>query len=196
MVYLNRITTRSGDDGTTALGDGTRVLKTHLRIVAIGSLDELNAAIGFALASGSPPGDVARELRQVQNDLFDAGAELCVPAETADAARTSRRCGITSDAVSRLEERIAEITAQLAPLNSFVLPGGTPLASGLHVARTVCRRAERDVLSLADREAVSDPLRRYLNRLSDLLFVYARLANDAGRSDVLWRPGGTPASAE
>jgi len=191
MVHLDRITTRSGDDGVTSLGDGTRVPKTHPRIAAIGSLDELNAAIGLALASDAPPTEIVRQLGHVQNDLFDAGAELCVPATSKQAADNPARCGLNADAVTRLEERIAAATAGLAPLNSFVLPGGTPLAAALHVARTVCRRAERDVLMLAEREPVSEPLRRYLNRLSDLLFVYARLANDGGSSDVLWEPGGT-----
>src|SRR5690606_25807124 len=135
--------------------------------------------------------DVFRKLRQVQNDLFDAGAELCVPAEPDADPGARGRCRITSTAVTRLEDGVAAATAQLAPLDSYVLPGGTPLAAALHVARTVCRRAERDVLTLAEREPVSEPLRRYLNRLSDLLFVHARVANDDGRSDVLWQPGGT-----
>jgi cob(I)alamin adenosyltransferase len=196
MVHLNRITTRTGDDGTTALGNGMRVPKTHPRIVAVGSLDELNAAIGLALASGSPPADIVRELRSVQNDLFDAGAELCVPIEPGEDAGSKGSCGITSTAVARLEECIAAGTEQLLPLNSFVLPGGTPLAAALHVARTVCRRAERDLLALSQREPVGDALRRYLNRLSDLLFVYARLANDGGRGDVLWQPGGSRPSTD
>jgi cob(I)alamin adenosyltransferase len=190
MVRLNRITTRSGDDGSTALGDGTRVPKTSLRVAALGAIDELNASIGVALVTGSPPESITRVLREVQNDLFDAGAQLCFPAASGESAATADRCGIGADAVTRLEERIADATAQLAPLESFVLPGGTPLAAALHVARTVCRRAERGVLELAEIEPVGDPLRRYLNRLSDLLFVYARLANDSGRGDVLWLPGG------
>jgi cob(I)alamin adenosyltransferase len=194
MVHLDRITTRSGDNGFTSLGDGTRVPKTHPRIAAIGSLDELNAAIGLALASDAPPTNIVRQLRRVQNDLFDAGAELCVPAKSKQTADNAARCALTSDAVTRLEECIAAATAQLAPLDSFVLPGGTKLAAALHMARTVCRRAERDVLTLAELELVGDTLRRYLNRLSDLLFVYARLANESGRNDVLWKPGGAAAS--
>jgi cob(I)alamin adenosyltransferase len=196
MVRLNRITTRSGDDGSTALGDGTRVAKTHPRVAALGALDELNAAIGVVLATATPPERITRVLRSVQNDLFDAGAEMCFPAAPGEAADTAGRCGIGSDAVARLEELIADATTQLAPLESFVLPGGTPLAAALHMARTVCRRAERSVLELAEIEPVGAPLRRFLNRLSDLLFVYARLANDGGRGDVLWQPGGTvPPSA-
>lgn len=195
MVHLNRITTRSGDDGWTALGDGTRVPKPHPRVAALGALDELNAAVGFALSIGSwhgvalsAQGDAV--LRRIQNDLFDAGAEVCIPSRCGQPSRPPSRSGIGADDVARLEKLIADATELLAPLDSFVLPGGTPLASALHLARTVCRRAERDMLSLAELEPVGEPLRRYLNRLSDLLFVYARLANDGGRGDVLWQPCG------
>lgn len=192
MVHLNRITTRSGDDGTTGLGDGSRVPKTHLRIIAMGSVDELNATLGVALAAVRDDASmIVESLRQVQNDLFDVGAELCFPpAENNDAPSS----GIPKSYVERLDGLIDEATGQIPPLESFILPGGTSLAAALHLSRTVCRRAERDVLALSASEPVSGPLRTYLNRLSDLLFVYARLANDAGRRDVLWQPraGDTP----
>lgn len=188
MVQLNRITTKTGDDGTTGLGNGSRVSKTHPRIVAMGSVDELNAALGMVLAAQTVPVSLVTPLRQVQNDLFDAGAELCLPSNV-DTAQVER-LGITAVSVERLEQWTEEANQELQPLNSFILPGGTPLAATLHLARTVCRRAERDVLVLAESEPVGQPVRQYLNRLSDLLFVWARMANNGGSDDILWRPGG------
>jgi cob(I)alamin adenosyltransferase len=198
MVHLSRITTRGGDDGTTGLGDGSRVAKTHLRIEAMGAVDELNAAIGLALAESESPEVVDRMLRQVQNDLFDLGADLCTPgSDERTAADSTPDCNAPfSTYVRRLENEIERLNSDLRPLDSFVLPGGSRYAAALHLARTVCRRAERDVLRLGEVEPVSAPLRQYLNRLSDLLFVAARVANDQGRNDVLWRPGQEPGAVD
>ena len=186
MVYLNRIYTRSGDDGTTGLGDGVRVPKTHPRIVAYGGVDELNSVIGVALATGLPD-RIAERLRNVQNDLFDVGADLCVPETSQDRDRPPLRVSIGQ--TERLEHWIDEATERLKPLTSFVLPGGTSAAAHLHHARTVCRRVEIQVLHLAEFEAINPQLQMYLNRLSDLLFVLARVCNDDGTRDVLWVPG-------
>jgi cob(I)alamin adenosyltransferase len=179
MVYLSRIYTKTGDDGTTALGDGRRVPKDHPRVAAYGSVDELNAALGLALAV-QPARPHAVLLRSIQNDLFDLGADLCVP-EAAPALR------VQAAQVERLERAIDAINAGLKPLRSFVLPGGSPLAAWLHLARTVCRRAEREVVTLARQEKVNPQAAIYLNRLSDLLFVMARAAS-RGR-EPLWVPG-------
>ena len=185
-VYLDRLYTRGGDGGETGLGDGRRVRKTHPRIVALGAVDELNAAIGVALA-GEIPASIGDLLAGVQNDLFDLGADLAVPpTET-----TADRLRIAPDRAAALEVRIDAATARLEPLRSFVLPGGSPAAAALHLARTVCRRAEIDSLRLAEVEPLNPQVPIYLNRLSDLLFAAARLANDEGRADVLWRPGGS-----
>ena len=192
MVYLSRIYTRTGDDGTTGLGDGTRVPKTHLRIRAYGGVDELNAVLGVALAADLPT-EIAGWLSEVQNDLFDVGADLCVPesnaADTESAARASPPLRVSADQVARLERWIDAANARLQPLRSFILPGGTPAAAHLHHARTVCRRVEIGVLELAAAEVLNPQIAVYLNRLSDLLFVLARLSNDEGRGDVLWQPG-------
>lgn len=186
MVRLNRIYTKTGDDGTTALGDGSRLPKHHLRVGSYGSVDELSSVLGLALVNGLTGTDEARA-RQIQNDLFDLGADLCLPGEEGDGLR------VPEDYVTRLEGWIDEDNERLEPLKSFVLPGGHPAAAWLHLARTVCRRAERDVVALAEIEAGSNPMNpvvvRYLNRLSDLLFVMARVANDDGQRDVLWKPG-------
>jgi len=184
MVYLDRLYTRSGDGGETGLGDGSRVRKTHPRVVALGAVDELNAALGVVLAG--PMGDDVREaLAGVQNDLFDLGADLAVPmGDGADRLR------VATGRVADLERRIDAATARLEPLRSFILPGGSPAAAALHLARAVCRRAEIEVLRLAESEPLNPQVVIYLNRLSDLLFALARLANDGGRSDVLWKPGG------
>jgi cob(I)alamin adenosyltransferase len=192
MVVLNKIYTRTGDAGTTALGTGERVPKHALRIAAYGTVDETNAAIGMArvhLAGSSPDFDAL--LARIQNDLFDLGADLCVPETSAETARQRERLRVSDVQVERLEAEIDRMTAELEPLRSFVLPGGTPAAAALHVARTVCRRAERAVVALASEpnEHVSAPALKYINRLSDLLFVASRMANDRGRSDVLWVPG-------
>ncbi len=189
MVVLNKIYTRTGDDGTTALGSGRRVSKYNLRVEAYGTLDETNAAIGLArlhTASGAPALDAM--LARIQNDLFDLGADLCFPAETKDGRQ---RLQVTDTQVARLEEEIDTLNRELEPLRSFVLPGGSAAASFLHLARTVSRRAERLMVALASRkgETVGAPALRYINRLSDFLFVAARYANDKGQSDVTWVPG-------
>lgn len=190
MVHLSKIYTRAGDDGSTGLGDGTRLPKHHLRIAAYGTVDETSSAIGVALAGGVSD-DMNEVLRHVQNDLFDVGADLCVPGEP-DGKREKLR--IQASYTERLEGWIDEWNERLAPLNSFVLPGGEPAAAYLHLARTVCRRAERLVGELLEREdekgRVNAETLRYMNRLSDLLFVLARVANDDGKKDVLWKPGG------
>jgi cob(I)alamin adenosyltransferase len=186
MVYLSRIYTKTGDAGETGLGDGSRVPKDHPRVAAYGSVDELNSALGLlvSLAPDSPEGGL---LRQVQNDLFDVGADLCVPLADDEAAGAKLR--VHPDQAVRLEQAIDRLNANLQPLTSFVLPGGTPAAAWCHLARTVCRRAERDVVTLAKLEPVNAQVIVYLNRLSDLLFVLARVCNANGQTDVLWIPG-------
>lgn len=187
MVYLNRIYTKSGDAGLTSLGDGTRVPKTHPRIAAYGGVDELNAVLGLVITAGVSAAWQA-VLRRIQNDLFDLGADLCVPiAETLSEPPPLR---ITEQQVTQLEQWIDEVNERLSPLTSFVLPGGSTAAAHLHCARTVCRRVEIGVLHLSEQEPVNPQATIYLNRLSDLLFVLARAANDDGRNDVLWKPGG------
>lgn len=185
MVRLDRIYTKAGDDGTTALGDGVRVAKASVRVEAFGAVDELNALLGLlALAvRGGTKGLVA----SIQNDLFDLGADLCVPPR--DTAHARRALRVTSDQVVRLERAIDTLNAKLKPLGSFILPGGTVAASWCHLARTVCRRAERRVASLMEREKVNAEVLRYLNRLSDFLFVLGRALNGNGRRDALWVPG-------
>ncbi len=185
-VHLTRIYTRTGDAGTTALADGSRVSKTDPRIEAYADVDETNAALGVVLALGDPPAPVARVLTTVQNDLFDLGADLSTPVAE-DASRVTLR--ITQEYVARLESWCDEFNANLAALDSFILPGGTPAAALLHQARTVCRRAERRAWALVEREPTrTNPLSvTYLNRLSDLLFILARVSNPGG--DVRWVPG-------
>jgi cob(I)alamin adenosyltransferase len=187
MVVLNKIYTRTGDDGTTALGSGERRKKYDLRIAAYGTLDEVNATIGLARLhlAEDPALDVA--LARVQNDLFDVEADLCL----AEKGPGGVRLTVTDAQVEWLEQQIDQLNVDLAPLRSFVLPGGSPAAAHLHLARTVCRRGERLMVELADTpgEEVTPAALRYVNRLSDLLFVAGRHANDKGRSDVLWRPG-------
>ncbi len=190
MVVLNKIYTRTGDDGSTALGSGERVRKDHRRVAAYGTVDETNAAIGLArtyLGAGVPAVDA--KLARVQNDLFDLGADLCVPDRGEKLPYEPLR--ISASQVDRLEAEIDEMNGELRPLRSFVLPGGTPAAAALHVARTVCRRAERLMVELAAEpdEPVSDAALKYVNRLSDFLFVASRYVNDRGKSDVLWVPG-------
>jgi cob(I)alamin adenosyltransferase len=189
MVVLSKIYTRTGDDGTTALGSGRRVAKYDLRVEAYGTLDETNAAIGLArlhTRSGLPSLDAM--LARIQNDLFDLGADLCFPDETKDARG---RLHVTDVQVTRLENEIDILNRELEPLRSFVLPGGSPASSHLHLARTISRRAERLMVALAGRkgETVGDAALRYINRLSDFLFVAARFANDKGKSDIVWVPG-------
>ncbi len=183
MVRIDRVITRGGDGGETSLGDGTRVAKDSARIEAIGAVDEANAAIGALRLHTS--GDAAADamLARIQNDLFDIGADLCVPGEAGDRLRIT-------DALSlRLEDDVGRINAELKPLTSFILPGGTPGAAHAHVARTVARRAERAVVALGHVEAVNQAVVRYLNRLSDHLFVLGRRLNGNGAEDVLWVPG-------
>jgi cob(I)alamin adenosyltransferase len=189
MVKLNRIYTRTGDDGTTALGTGARRKKYDLRIAAYGTLDEANAAIGVArLASGT---DAALDaaLGRVQNDLFDAGADLSMPDRGKGPG--GARLTVTEVQVAWLESEIDRLNAELSPLKSFVLPGGSAASAYLHLARTICRRAERLIAELRDKadESVTPEVLKYVNRLSDFLFVAARYANDKGARDVLWKPG-------
>lgn len=186
-VVLSRIYTRTGDGGTTALGDGSRTSKTDPRIAAYADVEEANAAIGVALSVGSLPEAVAAVLRQVQNDLFDVGADLCTPV-VPDLGYEPLR--ITQEYVDRLENWCDRFNEPLAPLRSFILPGGAPGVAYLHVARTVARRAERMIWTAleAHGEAMNELTARYVNRLSDLLFIFCRVVS-AG-DDVLWKPGG------
>ena len=192
MVNLTRIYTRTGDDGTTSLGDMSRTRKTDPRLEAYADVDEANSAIGVAIALGDLPGDITALLTGIQNDLFDVGADLCTPI-VADPEHPPLR--ITEDYVSRLEAACDSYNERLEPLRSFILPGGTPGAALLHVARTQARRAERAVWHAIDEHGDSVNLlaATYLNRLSDLLFILARSAN-ADRGDVLWQPGGSASS--
>ena len=189
MVFLSRIYTRSGDSGDTGLGDGTRVPKDHPRVTAYGSVDELNSVLGLLIAS-DPQGSETALLRGIQNELFDLGADLCVP-QPAD-EQPGLRLRIRPDQPTRLEQAIDRLNTRLEPLTSFILPGGSPAAAWCHLARTVCRRAERDVVALMHQEAINPQVAIYLNRLSDLLFVLARVYNNNGQDDVLWQPGKTP----
>jgi cob(I)alamin adenosyltransferase len=183
MVRLTRIYTKGGDKGTTSLGTGTRVPKHDLRVEAYGTVDEANAAIGLARLHTS--GDADAALARIQNDLFDLGADLCAP----EGEGSKERLRITDAQVERLEQEIDAMNEQLAPLNSFVLPGGSPASAHLHMARTIARRAERDMTRLAEQQPVNPAAIRYINRLSDHLFVLARYENDKGGKDVLWKPG-------
>jgi cob(I)alamin adenosyltransferase len=188
MVQLTRIYTRGGDAGKTSLGTGRRVPKHDPRVSAYGAVDETNATIGLARLHTSGDAAVDAMLARIQNDLFDLGADLCAP-ETA--GETRERLRITAGQVARLEAEIDSINAGLAPLTSFILPGGTAASSYLHLARTVARRAEREMTALAERESLNPEALRYINRLSDHLFVMARHLNDKGARDVLWAPGAT-----
>jgi cob(I)alamin adenosyltransferase len=185
VVKLNKIYTRTGDDGTTGLVDGSRVAKDSARIEAIGAVDEANSALGFAAVALE--GDAAAALARVQNDLFDLGADLATPGtEFAPSGMVLR---IVSAQVEWIEHRIDAATARLAPLTSFVLPGGSEGAARVHLARAAVRRAERAMATLASQEPVNPAALAYVNRLSDYLFQLARLRNDAGRADVTWAPG-------
>jgi len=194
MVRLTRIYTRGGDLGETSLGDGSRVVKHHPRVEAYGTVDEANALIGLArLHLDTTPSDPAQAeikpgvmLQTIQNDLFDLGADLCTP-ETERPDYPPLR--ITASQVERLEHEIDAMNAQLAPLNSFILPGGSAASAYLHLARTVARRAERLVTALSQVEPVNSQAIKYINRLSDHLFVLARYLNDRGAGDMLWVPG-------
>lgn len=188
MVTLSRIYTKTGDQGKTRLGDMSEVEKTDPRIEAYGCVDELNAVLGLAVAAEGPT-EHRNWMLGVQNDLFDLGADLCRPEDEPSAAEAGSALRITADQVSRLETEIDRLNAPLKPLKSFVLPGGTPLAAWLHMARTVCRRAERRVWALAAVEKVNPHALQYLNRLSDLLFVLSRSVNQESNADILWKPG-------
>jgi len=193
LVHLDKIYTKSGDTGKTSLGNGERVQKTHPRVVAYGGVDELNSLLGLAEAGNVSPG-FAEKLTQIQNDLFDMGADLCVPMTFSDESQNRKpvprkALRMVSAQTERLERWIDEATEVLQPLTSFVLPGGSKIAAALHLARSVCRRVEISVLVLAEKEAINPHTITYLNRLSDLLFVLARLANNNGQNDILWEPG-------
>jgi cob(I)alamin adenosyltransferase len=189
MVKLNKIYTRTGDDGTTGLGSGERRKKYDLRVAAYGTLDETNAAIGIARLHTTSDLTLDAALSRIQNDLFDVGADLCTPGKGRgpDGARLT----VTQAQVDWLESEIDRLNDHLAPLKSFVLPGGAAAAAYLHLARTICRRAERLIAELKDRpnESVGDEVLKYVNRLSDFLFVAGRHANGKGARDVLWQPG-------
>jgi len=188
MVVLNKIYTRTGDEGSSALGTGQRRAKCDPRFEAIGTVDELNAMIGVARLHHQTLGaDLTASLARIQNDLFDLGADLATLDDNDKPGR--QRLRIAASQVDRLETEIDGLNAGLAPLTSFVLPAGTPAAAALHVCRTVARRAERTMVALAATEPVNPQALRYINRLSDLLFVAARVANDNGAGDVLWVPG-------
>lgn len=187
MVVLSKIYTRTGDTGQTALGDGSRVPKHAPRVAAYGTVDETNATIGMARLHAS--GDLDAALARVQNDLFDLGADLCTPDLEGDATARYPRLRIIAAQVDRLEAEIDALNARLTPLRSFILPGGSALAAHLHLCRTTCRRAERLATELGAQEPVNPEAIKYLNRLSDWFFVAGRIANDDGKSDVLWVPG-------
>ena len=183
MVKLNKIYTKTGDSGETGLSDGSRVTKFSLRIIAIGAVDETNSAIGIARLDSE--GDYDAMLSRIQNDLFDLGADLSMPED----GKTEDRLRIAPIQVERLEREIDAMNEKLAPLKSFVLPGGTALAAHLHLARAIARRAERAMVELASQETINPAAIHYANRLSDHLFVMARAANNDGMGDVLWVPG-------
>jgi cob(I)alamin adenosyltransferase len=189
MVRLDVITTRGGDGGETSLGDGTRVRKDTLRIEAMGAVDEANAALGLLRLQTAAEPEADAMLARMQNDLFDLGADLCVPGGVPGEAEGRLR--VTLAQCLRLERELAAMNAELPPLRSFVLPGGTPAAAAAHLARTLARRAERAVVALAAAEPVNPEAVRYMNRLSDHLFVLSRRLNGNGTGDVLWVPGGT-----
>jgi cob(I)alamin adenosyltransferase len=189
MVVLNRIYTRTGDDGSTALGSGERRPKYDLRVAAYGTVDELNAVIGLARLQAAGDRELDPMLARIQNDLFDVGADLCLPDKGKGPG--GARLDVTDTQVEWLERQIDRLNGELEPLRSFVLPGGSPAAAYLHLARTVCRRAERLMVELKDKpgENVTAAAIKYVNRLSDFFFVAARFTNDKGAADVLWVPG-------
>lgn len=187
MVKLTKIYTRGGDKGETSLGNGARVKKHDLRVTTYGTVDEANAAIGVARLLCADDAEVDAMLARIQNDLFDLGADLCTPIVTDEAPGAALR--IVQAQVDRLEREIDAMNANLAPLTSFILPGGAPAAAALHVARTIVRRAERDITALIESEPVNPPALMYANRLSDHLFVLSRHINAKSAGDVLWVPG-------
>lgn len=189
MVKLNRIYTRTGDNGTTGLGDGARVAKSDLRVEAFGTVDEANAALGLARLHTAGDAEMDAILARIQNDLFDLGADLCTPDRGQKLDWEPLR--MIDAQVARLEAEIDRMNSRLKPLTSFILPGGSPAAACLHLARTITRRAERQMVALAATpgESVGPAAQKYINRLSDLLFVLSRVANGNGAADVLWVPG-------
>ena len=187
MVVLNKIYTRTGDAGETALGDNTRVAKHSARVAAYGTVDETNATVGLARLHCE--GDMDQALARIQNDLFDLGADLCRPNMEADAQAEYPPLRMAPQQVARLESEIDAMNADLEPLRSFILPGGSALAAHLHLCRTVSRRAERLTVELSTTEGVNESAIKYLNRLSDWFFVAGRVANENGKNDVLWVPG-------
>jgi cob(I)alamin adenosyltransferase len=187
MVVLNKIYTKTGDAGETALGDGSRVAKHSARVVAYGTVDELNATLGLARLHAE--GEMDAQLAAIQNDLFDLGADLCTPNMEKDGEREYPPLRMAAAQVTRLEAEIDRMNARLEPLRSFILPGGSPLSAHLHLCRTVARRAERLSVELGTVESINPDGVKYLNRLSDWFFVAGRIANDDGRADVLWVPG-------
>lgn len=187
MVVLNKIYTKTGDHGETALGNGARVAKHSMRVTAYGTVDELNAVVGLARLQAD--GDMDINLSRIQNDLFDLGADLCRPDMEKDAEAEYTPLRIVGSQVDRLEAEIDAMNSRLEPLRSFILPGGSPLSAYLHQCRAVARRAERLTVELATMESVNPAAVKYLNRLSDWFFVAARIANDDGKADVLWVPG-------
>lgn len=187
MVVLNKIYTKTGDAGETALGNGARVAKYSLRVNAYGSVDEVNATAGLARLNAT--GEMDDQLAAIQNDLFDLGADLCRPDMARDHEAEYTPLRMAPEQVARLEGEIDAMNAGLEPLRSFILPGGTPLAAHLHMCRTVCRRAERLCVELATMEEINPAAVQYLNRLSDWFFVASRIANDPAGGDVLWVPG-------
>jgi cob(I)alamin adenosyltransferase len=190
MVELNRIYTRGGDAGQTSLGSGDRVAKHDLRVAAYGTVDETNATLGLARLHTGEDRETDEMLARIQNDLFDLGADLCTPDGDARAARKQEGAlRIVPEQVDRLEQEIDTLNESLAPLTSFILPGGTAAAAHLHMARTIARRAERLMTELATHEDINPNALKYINRLSDHLFVLGRHLNDGGRADVLWKPG-------
>ncbi|MEL6467697.1 MAG: cob(I)yrinic acid a,c-diamide adenosyltransferase [Pseudomonadota bacterium] len=187
MIVLNKIYTKTGDAGETALGNGARVAKHAMRVTAYGTADELNAFLGIARLEAT--GEIDTALSRIQNDLFDLGADLCRPDMEQDAEAEYPPLRMADAQVSRLEAEIDAMNGNLEPLRSFILPGGSALSAHLHVCRTVARRAERLAVELATMEAVNPAAVKYLNRLSDWFFVAARIANNGGKDDVLWVPG-------
>lgn len=187
MVVLNKIYTKTGDSGQTSLGNGARVAKFDLRVESYGTVDELNATLGVAKLHAAGP--LRESLDRIQNELFDLGADLCRPIEEGEENAEYPPLRLTQAAIDHLEEAMDAMTREIAPLTSFILPGGTALAAHLHICRTVARRAERLVVHLGEHEELGPIVAKYLNRLSDWFFVAARVANDHGKNDVLWVPG-------
>ncbi len=187
MVVLSKIYTKTGDAGETALGNGARVAKHSMRVTSYGTVDEVNATVGLARLHAE--GEIDAQLAMIQNDLFDIGADLCRPDMEKDAEAEYPPLRVTEEQVTRLEREIDVMNTALEPLRSFILPGGSALAAHLHLCRTVARRAERVTVELATMEAVNPAAVKYLNRLSDWFFVASRIANDDGKTDVLWIPG-------